>query len=62
MREAENNLNIFWHTVDHEVTDKVPTLLHDYLGGILRERNLARTPEWAESAPIEERRDPQGGS
>lgn len=52
MRDAENTLDIFWHTVDHKVTNKMPTLLHEYLGGILRERNLARTPERAESAPV----------
>lgn len=51
MRDAENNLDIFWHTVDDEVTNRMHTSLHEYLGGTWGERSLARTPEWAESAP-----------
>lgn len=51
MRRAEDDLDVFWRIVDNEVTEKMHMSLHEYLGDVLGERDLARTPEWAESAP-----------
>lgn len=44
MREAERNLDAFWHEVDETFFQKLGRKLHDSLH--LSPRELERTPEW----------------
>lgn len=48
MRQAENNLDRFWQTVDDHYSRKLGTPFHNVLDGILIPRQLERTQEWVE--------------
>jgi hypothetical protein len=55
MRKAEQNLDLFWRTVDQQYKNKTGRTLHEALSHLfLKERHVERTPEWVE--PIKEPR------
>ena len=51
LRDAENQLDQFWQTVDDHFKKKTGMTLHQLLSGILLPRALQRTPEWVEPTP-----------
>lgn len=55
MRKAEQNLDLFWRTVDQQYKTKTGRTLHQAVRHLFtEERELERTPEWIE--PIKEPR------
>ncbi len=55
MRKAEENLDLFWQTVDQQYKNKTGRPLHQALHHLFtQERQLERTPEW-----IEPRKEPR---
>jgi hypothetical protein len=48
MREAEENLDLFWSTVDDHIIKKTGETLHDLLSSVISPRNVSRTSEWVE--------------
>ena len=51
LRDAENQLDQFWQTVDDHFKQKTGMTLHQLLSSILLPRALQRTPEWVEPSP-----------
>jgi hypothetical protein len=51
MRDAENQLDQFWKTVDDEFKRDTGMTLHQLLSSLLLPQTLQRTPEWVEPTP-----------
>ena len=51
MRDAEDNLDTLWKQVDDLFLDKTRMSLHDFLGGMMGQRELMRTAEWVLRLP-----------
>ena len=51
MRDAEGNLDRLWKQVDDLFLDKTRMSLHDFLGGMMGQRELMRSAEWVERLP-----------
>ena len=50
MREAEENLDLFWRAVDRELTSK--SAISPRLRQLLSQRVLQRTREWVEQVKV----------
>lgn len=51
MRDAEGNLDKLWKQVDDLFVDKTRMSLHDFLGGMMGQRELVGSGEWVERLP-----------
>ncbi|KAL9018873.1 MAG: hypothetical protein Q9185_003844 [Variospora sp. 1 TL-2023] len=51
MQKAEKNLDVFWTYVDDYCKDETGKTIHGMLNGILKDRQLQRTPDWVEQDP-----------